>query len=311
MSNLTTEQLRKFTDEVNERFAEFDGTLMGDPMTLGKARIAWDVFRQLDDETRFELRLAEFQRGYESALANMRIDREEREAERTFRLVLDANGRKVERVPWEADKPGDVPYTNGDLTPSVPSVVTDVRGILADDPDALDPATLADAWPDMPNLTDGVDRFAEHPIAGEPPPIIEPIRIPSPKVAATLGPEHTVVTPLRSKPPDPDIAREKVAHAIAQGSGALVEAIRKPRTLAEVDEAEQAKGRGGNVLPTLEQILKELRRISMGGVMPSMSQFNDARPANWATAQAQTMRLDTSWGQLAKLAELRLRGGSE
>lgn len=31
------------------------------------------------------------------------------------------------------------------------------------------PATLGNAWPDLPDLPDGVDRFSQHPIAGEPP----------------------------------------------------------------------------------------------------------------------------------------------
>lgn len=58
--------------------------------------------------------------------------------------------------------------------------------------------------------------------------------------AATLGPEHVVVTPLRpigrDRLPDPDAARAKLADALSSASGgALVQAINKPRTLAEVD----------------------------------------------------------------------------
>lgn len=92
-------------------------------------------------------------------------------------------------------------------------------------------------------------------------------------VAATLGPEHVIVTPLKN------------------GNG----------------HHELPEGRGGNVLPDLNALIKEVKRISMGGTMPTQAQFNLAKPANWASATAHLVRLGISWEQLAEQAELKIR----
>lgn len=38
--------------------------------------------------------------------------------------------------------------------------------------DEIKVGDLAAYWPDMPDLADGIDRFAEHPIAGAPAPSV-------------------------------------------------------------------------------------------------------------------------------------------
>lgn len=339
MSNITKGQLQELHQFANERRAEFGNALPS--LSIGTVRLVYDASMEWREPQDKEARDATYKEGWENgrlhgyyeATQHMhsvmeRLNQLEADyrakrasdiartemaaaaaAERDFRLVRDADGRTVERVPWEADKAGDVPYTNGNHV------------VHGDEPThgvSAGATELGEHWPDMPNIEGGVDRFAEHPIAGEPEP--------SPEVAAVLGPEHTTVTPLKpaaSHPwksrvdgrpnnplPDPDVAREKVAHAIAHGSGALVEAIRKPRTLAEVDALPQ-KPHKGRAVPSPEQVIAELQRQAMGGVMPSMDAFDAARPANWSRAQAHMVRMGTSWGQLAKLAGLRLRGDSE
>ena len=90
--------------------------------------------------------------------------------------------------------------------------------------------------------------------------------------------------------------------------------IRLPRTLAEVDAQATAHpkpekvnsrpNRHGNYLPTLDEMVAEVKRQAMGGTMPTMSAFNDARPGNWASAGAQVQRLGVSWDELRQLAEL-------
>lgn len=123
---------------------------------------------------------------------------------------------------------------------------------------------------------------------------------PSPQASATLGPEHVIVTPLKARP-DPDIARGRLAQALANGSaeGRELEmlATRKIRTSNEAKRS--------NYLPTREELIAELKRQSMGGVMPSMVQFNESRPATWATADAHQKRLGISWGDLANEAGLK------
>lgn len=156
-----------------------------------------------------------------------------------------------------------------------------------------------------------------------------------PKDAAGMPAPFKPVGPGRV--PDPDVARENVAMMLANGSGgALVQAIAKPRTLEEVDadrkrdykreyelrakrkspskhdrSSHQAVGRNGNVLPTLDEVIAEIKRQAMAGVAPSMSQFNDARPANWATVNSQMQRFDMTWHQLIERAGLKPNRRSE
>lgn len=66
------------------------------------------------------------------------------------------------------------------------------------------------------------------------------------------------------------------------------------------------KGRGGNVLPSLPELVAEVRRLSMGGTMPTMAVFDEARPATWATAAAHLNRLGLTWETLAEAAGLKL-----
>lgn len=74
-----------------------------------------------------------------------------------------------------------------------------------------------------------------------------------------------------------------------------------------VTPLQAAKGRNGNVLPTLEQIIRQLQSQAMGAVMPSMAQFDESKPANWASAAAQMQRLNLSWEQLREKANLKPR----
>lgn len=62
----------------------------------------------------------------------------------------------------------------------------------------------------------------------------------------------------------------------------------------------------GSYIPTEAELLAELQRQAMAGqIMPTVAQFDSARPANWATAQAHMLRLNVGWNELAKLAGLK------
>lgn len=58
-------------------------------------------------------------------------------------------------------------------------------------------------------------------------------------------------------------------------------------------------------MPTREQLIAEVRRQAMGGVMPTQAVFNDAKPAIWATASAHMVRLNLTWEELAAEAGLK------
>lgn len=108
----------------------------------------------------------------------------------------------------------------------------------------------------------------------------------SASAVAVLGPEHTNVTPLRN------------------GNGTHKQA-REDRVRAELGEPPKRY----DEMPTKEELLREIKRISMAGMMPTMAAFDAARPAVWATAQSHLLRLGVNWTELADEADLTLRRG--
>lgn len=132
---------------------------------------------------------------------------------------------------------------------------------------------LAADWPSLEDVPDGVDVFAHLPVSGLP------------------------------APPDPDVARDKLAHALANGHAQLTHLARPPRKPA----------RPGMYLPTFGELLTELKRQSMGGTMPTQAQFDLAKPTSWATSQSHCKRFGYTWQELAAAAELKVseRGRSQ
>lgn len=62
-----------------------------------------------------------------------------------------------------------------------------------------------------------------------------------------------------------------------------------------------------NHLPTREEFLAEVKRQSMGGVIPTMKFWNDAKPATWATAWSHMQRLGIkNWVEVAELCGLQM-----
>lgn len=134
----------------------------------------------------------------------------------------------------------------------------------------------ADAFAAEPKQPAELPKPAKPVVDALPAAIFRPEPQPQPvseKAAAVLGPEHTIVTPLKN------------------GNG----------------HHEAAVSHFGNALPDIYAVIKELKRISMAGMMPTQAQFDAARPANWATAQAQCKRFDMTWGQLAEEAGLKMK----
>lgn len=85
-----------------------------------------------------------------------------------------------------------------------------------------------------------------------------------------------------------------------------VTGARLPRTLAEVDAETQTNGASKYYMPTLQELIAEVQRQAMGGVMPTIAAFDMARPGNWATAAAHLTRFNLTWIDLAKEAGLKL-----
>lgn len=59
--------------------------------------------------------------------------------------------------------------------------------------------------------------------------------------------------------------------------------------------------------PTYDDVIKELKRMAMGNVMPTMTVWDEARPADWPKAQALCWRFNCGWVDLAQDAGLKLK----
>lgn len=93
-------------------------------------------------------------------------------------------------------------------------------------------------------------------------------QVSSERVVATLGPEHTLVTPLRSQADD-SVATDK----------------------------RQAD---------FDAIIKELKHLAMGGFMPSMATWDTSRLASLPKAHAAIGRFQKGWAELADIAGLKM-----
>lgn len=240
---------------------------------------------------------------------------------------LGVGARMTIAVPSDDDDPEPDPATSGNATPQG-GIGAEITPVLPPKMDGKLTRPLPPSNGFVPMEQElGADAYT---IPTEPTPAV------SEQAAATLGPEHVVVNPVKPKPkpigtardplPDPDVARERIAHALANGSnGDLVKAINKPRTLAEADatlrggvgadedadpDAIPKRGRKHNVV-NYEQMLTELQRQAMAGVMPSQADFNYSKPAVWPVASSLCARFGASWDELRQAAGLKVNPKAE
>lgn len=348
MGGLSDGHARQLAASINKLWSQFvvDGVPMFEPMTSGQMKLIWGVFEQKRPE------------------------------------IIEAEGRQhdaqIEQARGEGLRNGWQPNAmQAAVMAATDQSIDDKTGISDDDWCGAEVDEEEAAEPDDydPDLEFGFDK-------DDPNAPASPI---SRMVAATLGPEHTIVTPLRpigrdhSLPPKPRTLAD--ADALADELSEVVQAIQEiadggkmpsinvynrekpehlpvwqvlmirhelaswgdmahlcglpyqPKTgmtedrrrqldrLKEERKAKRALGghgrtnvvereegrqsRFGTYIPTERELIAELQRQAMGGVMPSVAFFDDARPATWAKAQAHTARLNVTWNDLAKLADLK------
>lgn len=77
-------------------------------------------------------------------------------------------------------------------------------------------------------------------------------------------------------------------------------AHRTPGSFVAIADTQPAKPQ-----VTREQLLAEVRQIAMGGHMPTMSQFDLAKPAVWPNAATLVQRFNTTWQSLSHEAGLK------
>jgi len=297
MSTLTNEQLDLLTERANSRLGEFGNLLALPKLAPGVVRIVHDVIDEWWNE--------------------LDVDPPAPKSDDAGELLTIAYGVGYERGKAAANPPE--PDTSRLVTNSAPA------------PSLESSAEFAAHWPELPDL-EGVDRFAEHPVTGMEKAVSE-------QAAAVLGPEHTVVAPLKSngnghaasdtpepsrkttKPapthpwvkastldgrtpprlPNPDVAREQLAEAVANGSGGEAAlAIGRPVSQADkqrVLRAEREK--------ELEEIIAALREMAVDGEMPSITTYNLEKPSHLpAWSNINYRHAITTWGTLAERAGL-------
>ncbi len=109
--------------------------------------------------------------------------------------------------------------------------------------------------------------------------------------------KHPAAQP-RKPLPDPDVARDKLADALAQGSaGSLVLAMAK---VEDDDEDDNPQG------ATVQSVVSALKQMAMAGIMPRRVTWDNSRPTHLPNANALLKNYGVNWAELARMAELRV-----
>lgn len=201
----------------------------------------------------------------------------------------------TEQTPWES-----LEQAADNLTPGVAQAVSDAAKAIGS---ALEP--------DAPPPADATEKPAAP--KGFP---LPPAPDDAPPQSDKKSPDQTATSDKKSFPPAPAVPRLHTHEAKPD-----VAAINKPRTLAEANRSEsrqrqldslKAKRRADADRKDREararaaadvsraQLVAEVKRISMGGHMPTQTAFNMSKPATWPTANALVMKFHTSWEAIAE-----------
>ena len=245
-----------------------------------------------------------------------------------WRLVRQDDGRIVERTPCEPNQPGDTPYIPDqdqlrigirDYT-AYPSLNDAPNGadVLADD---LDRQWAREREAEAQGVAMTIEEDRLYSEIVEPPliePLPEPIAIPvgapkptngnghatpSPAAVATLGPEHTVVTPIVPR-------RSGVGDAprqtfVEKHIGMSSEPAATEETINEASAEPTPRISADALAADLQATIHALQTMAEDGVMPSLNSWRENRPAGMLTGQGILSRHQVTWNQLAALAGLK------
>lgn len=331
MTHTSDEQLQDLVNLCNNRLREFGPDTLP-PLSWGMVRLllgAVEEWQQAQDEDVLEeyanARLQAYEKGYDAGLRDaagtpdfdggfythtnkghpIHINGDPNMSEETANALSEMADKVFEQMDTKADKAIAKAYEQWDV-----NAIT--AAIVANNPDVFDQATGVsdDDWcgPDEdeeaePNDYDPMLDFG----SSDPNAPATPL---SREVAATLGPEHTIVTPLHSPvaPKRADSELDKVrdfANAIGVAAERVTEASKRikepvapvafPRTLDEVDAAAEQ----------LSEIIEAIQAMAEGGVMPRVSDWNREKPPHLPVWQQITVKHDIpSWGAMAELCGL-------
>lgn len=319
--SLTKEQLTGLTELLNERRREFSIDRLH-PLSPGEVRLIlcaveeWQLDQDMEVVEEYaESRKQAYDNGYQDGLVAAETKTHDQAFTRGFEYGVKIAKDKAEDFDSQAEAHAlategvNEGYNKGwqDGRISRERELALLNGGSQNDVEEYSDSTEADGdhGPDGDYLqeTEGekAEYFETHPEerpeynswdGNQPAPI-------SPTAAATLGPEHTVVTPLV-----PRRNAEFVPGGVTLGGN------REPQfdfTPKPMGNSRPRKLERDHVMPTVEQLVAELKRQAAGTKdMPTKTTFDTARPANWGTAQAQISRLDLSWEALAEKAGLKM-----
>ncbi len=261
MSDLTKEHLEELTALVNERIEELGlppTVTFGNRLSHGIVRIAHDVIKRWYEEK-------------EESWAMQRISEVTITAEMAMKL----------------SKQGyDVGYAAAQsaMDPAREEAA-DKRTLIVDPPATNGSALMMDGTEQTPEPDDdpyGIrSMFSEKPDAPPIAPPQAPMGVLSPAAAATLGPEHGMVTPLKVT----------------------------GRTLEEADRALMCVGLNSEEKSAiLRDIIAELQMLSANGEMPTMAIWDERKPPSLPKAPTALLRYGLTWGKLAEYANLKYEG---
>lgn len=338
MSNLSTEQLEELWELVGTRRAEFSQRgsphFMLAPMTHGEVRMIFDAIEEW--QCRNPLPMVElsspgigdtdmmdgyhigYQRGREAMRAELGL------LEKAGGWVgTQDQGQRLVASPSFIINQDQIRADIRELGKAYPSLEPEPSGTdiyagvhpVTGGPERKRPPTIDEEFAGSEVLSRLID-------AVEPPPVIaplpEPVAIPivadvptpkptngnghhaepSPATIATLGPEHTVVTPIVPRRSNAPVVDDDALDRLSRPGA------RAKKELDELRAKAAAKARLGEV--TREQMVAELKRQAMAGTMPTQEQFDIAKPAVWPKAQMLVKRFDAGWTDLAREAGLKL-----
>lgn len=297
MTHLSTDELSDLTKIVNARIAEF-GPHTLNPLTCGMVRIVHDVIAawQAEAEPEPEPTPIYINGNGHAAVTVARSTN------------TDVTFAPVERVTMTQVAP---PEPAPEPLPTIPrhahteaAVIAALREMAVDGIMPGQKAWDRDKPEHLPNnsairarLGIGWNELARR--AGLPP-----------NTGRVANLHKRKATPAQAEPTKPDLEPEPTPTPEPEKP---MRVIQLPRTLAEVD-AEATHPRHSKPAPaprqhtrppTADEVVAEVKRQSMGGVMPTPAAFDLARPAMWPTAGEFMAHHELSWSELAGLAGLR------
>lgn len=262
MSNLTTEQVTELTESINARLAEFGKIAPYMPdLSCGVVRIAFDVIEEWMARTDYLGQDEGEENDWSyNAVGNPDYWRDAGSESQTLRL--------------------DIVNANGSHVPPAAIPVTD-------EPEG-DPPPLNHAVPDL----GAAGKAAKAAIEAVGERMVSRATAPQKSVEKSISPDPRV--------PDPDVAREKLAQALAAGSnGSMAAVISKPRTLEEADADAAARAK------ELGAVVAALQAMAVDGEMPTVARWETERVADLPSWKTLSLRHGLSWVDVARKAGLR------